>query len=898
MLDFPRGTKVRSGFLHRRRRLAKRRRLRRQLWLEPLEDRRLLSGGPDLVLGQVLPLGAYPTTAVMADLNGDGRAELLAGSTDFSSQHAVSVYQCVPSGQLQLSATLVPPASPGALASGDFNHDDRADIVVGSYSTGTVSVFLQQSDGSFGPPTTYSATRDIETVAVADVNGDGQPDLVVGGADHITILAGRADGTFWPANASGIPGGFMGTFVLGDLNDDGLPDLVAENPAAMTLGVLLGQGDGTFREQSAIYSAGSLLAIGDVTGDGRPDLVASGSEVGGEQLLVAVGQAGGRFSDFRGQGFLQGFAGAGLADFNRDGRAEIVARTLAVRSLDSAAQRSSHNIDNTLTILGFQSDGTFVSQGVYHLGDQSTPYGGPPALGDLNGDGLPEVAVTNMEARGLLLLDRGRPSQPPGARVVQSVGNSGTSGPLELSGSRQRFVFDRAMSPTPPPVIPLLRLSPPPSLAVGEAAGEAPADYFQWHSEWIDANTLDVYCDVLPGAPLGNYDWEITLGPDLLDAAGAPLNQDGDAVPGEATEDGYTVTARVTVAGPRVRFQTPSVWDGLARPIDALTLSFDFNMDPATFSLDDITSFTGPNGAIVDYDYAWTSPSELRLSFPPQTAFGSYQLILSPEIQDFQGRRLDQNRNKLPGEVPGDQYTAAFTLRPPRLSSGWVFPAWNTIWPVSTAEITFDRPIDPASFSLADDLQLTGPEGSLAVSAFRWNGARLQVWFPPQTGAGTYTLTCGPHLADLAGDELDLDGDGIMGETPDDQALAPFTIFADKPYVTAQSPSGVTAGPVSALHMSFDQAMDQTSFAPADDLVSFAGPAGEVSVTGFRWVNERRLELQFAPQSTPGDYHLVLGTSILSWKGRALDTDRDHISGESHDQYTGSFTIPPAPRVT
>jgi len=88
-------------------------------------------------------------------------------------------------------------------------------------------------------------------------------------------------------------------------------------------------------------------------------------------------------------------------------------------------------------------------------------------------------------------------------------------------------------------------------------------------------------------------------------------------------------------------------------------------MNPASFAVsDDIVSFIGPNGTVANAITAsWPNAHTLELSFqPPLGAAGAYELVIGPQILDAQGNALDQDHDLIPGEVPDDQYVAAFTL--------------------------------------------------------------------------------------------------------------------------------------------------------------------------------------------------------------------------------------------
>src|SRR5262249_44756319 len=105
------------------------------------------------------------------------------------------------------------------------------------------------------------------SVAAADLNGDGIPDLVVGGST-ITVLLGTGGGSFGPR--TDYPG--VGRIAIGDLNGDHRPDVVTGNA------VYLGVGDGMLTPApSALPYAGESLALGDLDGDGKLDLVMANS---------------------------------------------------------------------------------------------------------------------------------------------------------------------------------------------------------------------------------------------------------------------------------------------------------------------------------------------------------------------------------------------------------------------------------------------------------------------------------------------------------------------------------------------------------------------------------------------------------------------------------------------
>ena len=153
-----------------------------------------------------------------------------------------------------------------SLVVADVNGDGKPDIIVGNVAAGatSVGVLLGNGDGTFQPVLlTYVASiRGFNQVAVADVNGDGKPDLIVAvccpsnGDAAAAVLLGNGDGTFQSPVTYDSGGRGATALVVADLNGDGKPDIAvtnSNNSYNSTVGVLLGNGDGTF--QPALTSA-------------------------------------------------------------------------------------------------------------------------------------------------------------------------------------------------------------------------------------------------------------------------------------------------------------------------------------------------------------------------------------------------------------------------------------------------------------------------------------------------------------------------------------------------------------------------------------------------------------------------------------------------------------------
>jgi Bacterial Ig-like domain (group 3)/FG-GAP-like repeat len=308
------------------------------------------------------------------------------------------------------------PSGPGggySMAVADVNGDGKLDLLVVNGGSGNdlVSVLLGNGDGTFQAPVSYDAGgQQTISVAVADLNGDGKPDLVVVNSVSLTVgvLRGNGDGTFQPV-VTYSAGGSPWSVAVADVNGDGNPDILVGDASSCygcsaggLVGVLLGNGDGTFQPVVTYSSGGysfetspTAIAAADLNGDGQLDVVmtnacfdkcSSADTKGGVGVLLGNGD--GTFQPaviYRSGGYGPSIGALAIADVNRDGKPDLI-----VANSNSVSTGSSGL--GTIGVLLGNGDGTFQPAVVYASGAYSAA---SVVVADVNGDGEPDLVVTN-----------------------------------------------------------------------------------------------------------------------------------------------------------------------------------------------------------------------------------------------------------------------------------------------------------------------------------------------------------------------------------------------------------------------------------------------------------------------------------------------------------------------
>jgi hypothetical protein len=275
----------------------------------------------------------------VADFNGDGKLDIAA--TDWSNG-VVQIFNGVGDGTFSLGSTFATDTSnthSDGLVAGDFNHDGHPDLAVQNYTGQNVGVLINDGTGNFLAPVNYalSAPYSYQGIATADLNGDGNLDLVVplNNQPAIAILLGNADGTF-QAETDLTVGNQPRAVAIADLNGDGKLDLATTidqvGSQGQVIEVNLGNGDGTFQKPafyastlqnfSFNYPNPAFIQAADIDGDGKLDLVYTNPQYG--TVGVLFGSGNGLFYDpveYPSGGNAWGLV---VADVNQDGAPDVV----------------------------------------------------------------------------------------------------------------------------------------------------------------------------------------------------------------------------------------------------------------------------------------------------------------------------------------------------------------------------------------------------------------------------------------------------------------------------------------------------------------------------------------------------------------------------------------------
>ncbi|HEV2693441.1 MAG TPA: VCBS repeat-containing protein [Verrucomicrobiae bacterium] len=239
------------------------------------------SGGGFFTNNVTLNTASLPAGIAVADVNGDGRPDVVCANYISDTlnvfTNTLTGLRANPVQSLSLTAG----SHPIWVVAADVNGDGKPDLICANYASNSVTIFTNRGDGVFGFNATVAAGSNPHRVIVADINGDGKPDLIVANAtvQQLTLLTNDGSGTFKFNATLNTDAGGAYDVVMADLNGDGRPDLISANAGSSTLTVFTNStSTGTFSYNSTLIlssptSQPYCVVAADLNGDGKLDLV-------------------------------------------------------------------------------------------------------------------------------------------------------------------------------------------------------------------------------------------------------------------------------------------------------------------------------------------------------------------------------------------------------------------------------------------------------------------------------------------------------------------------------------------------------------------------------------------------------------------------------------------------
>jgi len=746
---------------------------------------------PGFPQAQTFAVGTSPSSVVAMDVNGDGKLDLVVGNKGANVLSFLLNNTAAGSASASFAAEqqISTPFQSSYLATADINGDGKPDLISAIYGASAVEVSLNTTTPGSGSVT--FASQQVSTgqpspngVATADINGDGKPDLIVANSSlsAVSVLLnatapGAGTASFMPvqAFATGI---YPLSVAVVDLNGDGKADVITSN-SDNTISLLLntttaGATSASFMAYQSLSLAGMTLGsitTADVDGDGRPDLVVADDGDNTVLVLLNTTVAGVTTLSFASpQAFNVGLNPIAVttADVNGDGKPDLLVANTG---------------DATISVLrNLTAPGSTV---VNFEGQQTFSVGNNPrviAAGDLNGDGITDIAVSNYDDNSVSVLLNGNTAP---AAVAPSFAPQQTFG----TGAN------------------------PYAIASADFNGDGKPDVVVANSGNSLGNTISVLLDTsAPGATSPSFSQQQPFtvgaaGADPIAVATADLNGDGKNDIIVVIEGGYAVAALLNTTAPGAL--TPSfgpVQTFVSGTLPTAVAVGDINNDGKP---DLVVTISGTSGTGHD---VWT--------YLNTTGTGSNTLSFSPQVFTVGTNPQSVTLADVNGDGKKDVIVA-------NGNDGTISVLLNSTAPgAPTATFSPQQTVTTGSYTYFVNTADLNGDGRPDLIVIRYDGSNLVTVLLNSTAPGAPTASFAPQqtFATDSGPEVavaaDVDGDGRLDLIVADWNNSPLSVLLNATLPGAMTPSFANEQPFATGTATFSVASADVNGDGRPDLIA------------------------------------------------------------------------------